>query len=124
MRSSVYKFVQMDVGSFCLNAAKFRNKRIYRYSEGSQKLLCYSSDSNPCRCFPGARPLKNVSHITDIILDGSGQVSVPGTRAGHPDAVVLESGFRRHLLAPVLPVTINDRESDRRSQRFPPPYAG
>ena len=53
--------------------------------------------------FTGAGTFKNIPHITLIILDGTGQVSVTGPWAGNTAGFVATIRFGRHLLDSSFP---------------------
>ena len=87
-------------------------------SEISEKYLAQRAGRDPSGGFAGAGPFQNVAGVGLIEFEGSGQIGMSGTRAGHPS---FGSGFGRNRLSrhdflPVRPVAVLDHHRDRAAQ--------
>ena len=91
-----------------------------------QELLAHSPDGHARRRLARRGPLEDVACVLRVVLQGPGQVGMPGSRAREPLALGLLDVDRLdgHRRLPVRPVAVGDLERNRAGEGAPVPHTG
>ena len=93
-------------------------------TQSPQQQLGQGSGSHAGSGFAGRCALQHVAGVGKVVLEGTGQVGVTGTRRGDRLVLGRVAGFDGQLLFPVFPVAVDDFNGNRRADGLALAHAG